>query len=334
MFEREERRITYFILYVIFLLNIFLIGKSKFFMKNCAYFFTFTTLRQLGIFNMGKASRDKRISTTEKQNKRVGVLEVPSSSFNLMKNSTYLKGVKHVVDLCVAPGSWSQLLDILMDALPSKVDTQAYQNQNMRQLNQKLLLLEQELREMKAEMLKGKRQNEEPSEDATGKKNSHGETQELSKGANGHSYGETQGEENGRGEHRVHGGGERRMHSQQNIWGDKNSEDGEDIWLHDANETGNGGSLENAKCKLLNWDGTKVVVAEGTIASTDSKALVHHVPLGPRCWKVWVNHVIVNAPLFRPNCEMFVLEDAIGSTVAWPTHLRTLLGQPMLDQGH
>ncbi|KAI8004245.1 hypothetical protein LOK49_LG08G01120 [Camellia lanceoleosa] len=70
-----------------------------------------------------------------------------------------------------------RLLDILMDVLPSKVDRQAYQNQNMRQLNQKLLLLEQELREMKAEMLKGKRQNEEPSEDATGKKNSHGEIQ-------------------------------------------------------------------------------------------------------------------------------------------------------------
>ncbi|CAL5383289.1 unnamed protein product [Camellia sinensis] len=110
------------------------------------------------------------------------------------------------------------------------------------------------------------------------------------------------------------------MHSQQNIWGDENNEDDEDIWLHDANETGNGGSLDNAKCKLLNWDGTKVVVAEGTIASTDSKALVHHVPLGPGCWKVWVNHVIVNAPLFRLNREMFVLEDAIGSTVAWPTH--------------
>ncbi|CAL5331972.1 unnamed protein product [Camellia sinensis] len=187
-------------------------------------------------------------------------------------------------------------------ALPSKVDA-AYQNQNVRQLNEKLLLLEQELREIKAEMLKGKRPNE-----------------ERSKGANGHSHGETQGEENGKDEHRVHGGGECRMHSQQNIWGDENNEDDEDIWLHDANETGNGGSLDNDKCKLLNWDGTKVVVAEGTIASTDSKALVHHVPLGPGCWKVWVNHVIVNAPLFRPNREMFVLEDAIGSTVAWPTH--------------
>ncbi|CAL5381982.1 unnamed protein product [Camellia sinensis] len=73
------------------------------------------------------------------------------------------------------------------------------------------------------------------------------------------------------------------MHSQQNIWGDENNEDDEDIWLHDANEIGNGESFDNAKCKLLNWDGTKVVVAEGTIVSTNSKGLVHHVPLGPGC---------------------------------------------------
>lgn len=90
--------------------------------------------------------------------------------------------------------------------------------------------------------------------------------------------------------------------------------------MHDTNETGNGGSLDNAKCKLLNWDGTKVVVAEGTIASTDTKALVHHVPLGSGCWKVWVNQVILNASLFRPNLEMCVHEDTIGSTVSWPTH--------------
>ncbi|XP_028089148.1 uncharacterized protein LOC114289568 isoform X3 [Camellia sinensis] len=49
----------------------------------------------------------------------------------------------------------------------------------MRQLNEKLLLSEQEFREMKLEMLKEKGQNEEPS-----------------KGENGHSHGETQGDEN------------------------------------------------------------------------------------------------------------------------------------------
>ncbi|CAL5394794.1 unnamed protein product [Camellia sinensis] len=57
--------------------------------------------------------------------------------------------------------------------------------------------------------------------------------------------------------------------------------------LHGENQTKNGRSnLDNAKCNLLNWDGTKVVVAEGTIALTDSKQLIHHVPLGPQCWKV------------------------------------------------
>ncbi|XP_028084344.1 uncharacterized protein LOC114285506 isoform X2 [Camellia sinensis] len=194
-------------------------------------------------------------------------------------------------------------------ALPLKVDALVYQNQNVGKLNQQMLLLQQELQEMRAEILKGKRQNEEPSEDAMVRKCSHGETQ---------------GKENsGSGEHRMHKGGEHKMHSQENIWGDENSEgsENEDIWLHDENEIGNGGSnLDNAKCKLLNWDGTKVVVAEGTIASIDSKQLVHHVPLGPGCWKVWVNHVKVNAPLFRPNREMFVLEDTIGSTIAWPNH--------------
>ncbi|XP_028110890.1 uncharacterized protein LOC114309374 [Camellia sinensis] len=61
-------------------------------------------------------------------------------------------------------------------ALPSKVDVQVYQNQNVRKLNQQMLLLQQELQEMRAEILKGKRQNEEPSEDAMGRKRSHGET--------------------------------------------------------------------------------------------------------------------------------------------------------------
>ena len=62
------------------------------------------------------------------------------------------------------------------------------------------------------------------------------------------------------------------------------------------------------------------MVAEGTIASTDSKALVHHMPLGLGCWKVWVNHDKVNEPLYHPYRELIVLENAIGSTVAWPTH--------------
>ncbi|CAL5428624.1 unnamed protein product [Camellia sinensis] len=42
-------------------------------------------------------------------------------------------------------------------------------------------------------------------------------------------------------------------------------------------------------------------------------------PIGPLCWKVWVNHVTINVPLFRSTHEMYDLQDAIGSTVAWPS---------------
>ncbi|CAL5325509.1 unnamed protein product [Camellia sinensis] len=75
-------------------------------------------------------------------------------------------------------------------------------------------------------------------------------------------------------------------------------------------------NLENVKCKLLHWEGTNLVVVEGQIASRDSKSKVHHVTLGPLCWKVWVNHVTVNVPLFRSTHEMYDLQDAVGSTVA------------------
>lgn len=130
MFEREERTIICFLLYIIFLLNIFLIGKSKFFsfcgsfshysFTNCDWSKGSEELRSLchsivfrpfvifwykyWSYSLGLLPRDNQvfstwakhqgirgISTTEKQKKRVGVLEVPSSSFKLMKNSTYLK---------------------------------------------------------------------------------------------------------------------------------------------------------------------------------------------------------------------------------------------------
>ncbi|CAL5348258.1 unnamed protein product [Camellia sinensis] len=78
-------------------------------------------------------------------------------------------------------------------------------------------------------------------------------------------------------------------------------------------------SLANVKCKLLHWEGSNLVVAEGQIASRDPKSKVHHATLGPLCWKLGVNHVTVDVPLFYSTREMYDLQDAIGSTVAWPS---------------
>ncbi|XP_073026348.1 uncharacterized protein [Primulina eburnea] len=74
----------------------------------------------------------------------------------------------------------------------------------------------------------------------------------------------------------------------------------------------------NSKCKLFHWSFHGLVVAEGRIASIDPNTKVHHVVLGRSCWKVWVDNVLVEkVGLIRPNDEMQFLDDAIGSTIAW-----------------
>ncbi|KAL0551148.1 hypothetical protein IC582_010230 [Cucumis melo] len=73
------------------------------------------------------------------------------------------------------------------------------------------------------------------------------------------------------------------------------------------------------KCTLLDWGGTGEVVAEGRWSSNDLNVTVHHVPLGPHAVRVWVDlPKKSDAFLWRPNSEMTYIEDAVGSTVAWP----------------
>ncbi|KAM3001179.1 hypothetical protein FF2_037504 [Malus domestica] len=80
------------------------------------------------------------------------------------------------------------------------------------------------------------------------------------------------------------------------------------------------GILRGSSCKLLNWLGNGQVVATGEIESTNPEAKVHHMVLGPDCWKVWVTVVKVeNISLYRPTSEFCVLEDAVSSTIAWPS---------------
>ncbi|KAM1262647.1 hypothetical protein ACFX2G_028362 [Malus domestica] len=65
---------------------------------------------------------------------------------------------------------------------------------------------------------------------------------------------------------------------------------------------------------LLNWLRNGQVVAIREIESTNPEAKVHHMVLGPDCWKVWVTVVRVeNMSLYRPTSEFCVLEDAISS---------------------
>jgi len=60
-------------------------------------------------------------------------------------------------------------------------------------------------------------------------------------------------------------------------------------------------------------------VAEGRVCSTDSAAVIHHVPLGLNASKVWVEvSKIGDAWEWRPNSEIVYISDAIGMTMAWP----------------
>ena len=54
--------------------------------------------------------------------------------------------------------------------------------------------------------------------------------------------------------------------------------------------------------------------------STDPADKVHFISLGPNASKVWVEvSKIDDARVWRPNSEVEVIADAVGSTVAWPT---------------
>ena len=69
----------------------------------------------------------------------------------------------------------------------------------------------------------------------------------------------------------------------------------------------------------MDWNGSDEIVAEGRWSSSDPTALVHHIPIGPNAARVSIDAVRnPNAFLWRPNSEMLHIEDAIGSTIAWP----------------
>ena len=69
---------------------------------------------------------------------------------------------------------------------------------------------------------------------------------------------------------------------------------------------------------MLDW--ADVIVAEGRWDSSDPKLNVHGKPLGPDFMRVWVDADIVpEYYLFRPNNAMLTIQEAVGSTFAWPS---------------
>ncbi|KAL5732386.1 hypothetical protein ACOSQ2_032078 [Xanthoceras sorbifolium] len=80
-----------------------------------------------------------------------------------------------------------------------------------------------------------------------------------------------------------------------------------------------GSSEKGKKCKLLHWMGNGEVVAEVEIDCTDPQAMVHHMILGPDCWRVSVKKILVSkVPLYPATTECMILDDALNSFIAWP----------------
>ncbi|KAH7833564.1 hypothetical protein Vadar_007654 [Vaccinium darrowii] len=76
---------------------------------------------------------------------------------------------------------------------------------------------------------------------------------------------------------------------------------------------------DSNNCKLLDWMGTGEVVAEGRWSSSDPNERVHHISLGPNAMRVWVEVVKKREVfLWRPMSDMVYIEEAKGTTVAWP----------------
>ncbi|KAL5832876.1 hypothetical protein ACOSQ3_016550 [Xanthoceras sorbifolium] len=80
-----------------------------------------------------------------------------------------------------------------------------------------------------------------------------------------------------------------------------------------------GSSEKEKKCKLLHWMGNGEAVAEAEVDCRDPQAVVHHMILGPDCWRVSVKKILVSkVPLYRATTEFMILEDTLNSFIAWP----------------
>lgn len=77
------------------------------------------------------------------------------------------------------------------------------------------------------------------------------------------------------------------------------------------------------RVKLLDFNGSRTVVAIGRWMSSDPETMVHNVPLGEGESQVAVLEAIVpGTPVWKPtsdDVEDPTVGDVVGSIVAWPT---------------
>ncbi|XP_062102157.1 uncharacterized protein LOC133811451 [Humulus lupulus] len=83
-----------------------------------------------------------------------------------------------------------------------------------------------------------------------------------------------------------------------------------DLWSSLSNPVAIFSSLET-----FSW-----VVICGAAEINDPKLTVHGKPLGLDFMRVWVDaDIVLESYLFRPNNAMLTIQEAVGSTVAWPS---------------
>ncbi|CAA7027682.1 unnamed protein product [Microthlaspi erraticum] len=89
----------------------------------------------------------------------------------------------------------------------------------------------------------------------------------------------------------------------------------------------------SARCRIYDWNVDGEVIAEGLLCSTDPKATVNNIPLGPNAAIVKIDRVFNEAVyLWRPTSEMLLVNDAIGVEIAWQADKVELVKGQARDQ--
>ncbi|KAL6558577.1 hypothetical protein OROMI_018927 [Orobanche minor] len=81
-------------------------------------------------------------------------------------------------------------------------------------------------------------------------------------------------------------------------------------------------SVEGRNVLMMSMIDMKKIMAKGVLLSVDPKSVVGGYELGDAWYEVHVKVPVVHKDhLIRPHYPMVTIHDALGASVAWPTHL-------------